>query len=78
MPVFEQFIKKTANTYNARPFKVPVNIKMMVVDAKTGKKANSKTKFAIIESFKINDNKFTNLSNKFDGGLNITNILKFY
>ena len=43
MPVFKEFIKKTANTYNARPFKVADNIKMMVVDAKTGKKANSKT-----------------------------------
>ena len=71
-------MKKTANTFNARPFKVPADIRMMVVDPKTGKKANSKTKFAIIESFKINDNKFENLSNKFDSGLNTTNILKFY
>ena len=44
---------------------------MMVVDAKSGKKANSKTKSTIIESFKTNDNKF-------DSGLNTINISKFY
>ena len=62
MPVFKEFIKKTANTFNARPFKVADNINMMVIDAKTGKKANPKTKLAIIESFKNNDNKLDNLS----------------
>ena len=78
MPVFKDFIKKTANTFNARPFKVADNINMMVIDAKTGKKANPKTKLAIIESFKKNDNKLDNFSNNFDSGLNTTNILKFY
>ena len=78
MPVFKEFIKKTANTFNARPFKVADNINMMVIDAKTGKKANPKTKIAIIESFKNNDNKLDNISNNFDSRLNTTNILKFY
>ena len=78
MPVFKEFIKKTANTFNARPFKVADNINMMVIDAKTGKKANPKTKLAIIESFKKNDNKLDNISNNFDSRLNTTNILKFY
>ena len=78
MPVFKEFIKKTANTFNARPFKVADNINMMVIDAKTGKKANPKTKLAIIESFKKNDNKLDNLPNNFDSRLNTTNILKFY
>ena len=78
MPVFKEFIKKTANTFNARPFKVEDNINMMVIDAKTGKKANPKTKLAIIESFKNNDNKLDNISNNFDSRLNTTNILKFY
>ncbi len=78
MPVFKEFIKKTANTNNARPFKVANNIKMMVIDAKTGKKANPKTKLAIIESFKNNDNKLDNISKNFDSRLNTTNILKFY
>ena len=78
MPVFKEFIKKTANLYNARPFKVADNIKMRVIDAKTGKKVNPNTKLAIIESFKINDNKSNNSYNDFDSGLNTTNILKFY
>ena len=78
MPVFKEFIMKTANTYNARPFKVADNIKMMVVDAKTGKKANSKTKLAIIESFKINNSELNRQSNNFDSRFNTTNILKFY
>ena len=78
MPVFKEFIKKTANTGNARPFKVANNINMMVIDAKTGKKANSKTKEPIIESFKIIDKISNNQLNNFDSGLNSTNILKFY
>ena len=78
MPVFKEFIKKTANSFNARPFKVADNISMMVIDAKTGEKANPKTKLAIIESFKENDNKLNNLSINFDSRLNRTNILKFY
>ena len=78
MPVFKEFMKRTANSDNARPFKVADNIKKMVVDAKTGKKANSKTKEAIIESFKKLDNNSNNLLSNFDSGLNTTNILKFY
>ncbi len=78
MPVFKEFIMKTANTYNARPFKVADNIKMMVIDAKTGKKANSKTKLAIIESFKVKNSELNRQSNNFDSRFNTTNILKFY
>ena len=78
MPVFKEFIKKTANTNNARPFKVANNIKMMVVDADTGKKANYKTKTPIIESFKKIDNKNDILNNNYDNRLDITNIVKFY
>ena len=78
MPVFKDFIKKTANSYNARPFKVADNIKMMVVDAKTGKKANLKSKNTIIESFKKIDNKSDILLNNIDSRFNTSNILKFY
>ena len=78
MPVFKEFIKKTANTNNARPFKVAENIKMMVVDEKTGKKVSSETKMAIIEAFKIIDNKSESFSENIDSRLNLTNILKFY
>ena len=51
---------------------------MMVVDAKSGKKASSQTKQAIIESFKVNNNNLNNINSDFDSGLNSTNILKFY
>ena len=78
MPVFKEFIKRTANNNNARPFKVADNIKMMVIDAKTGKKANPKTKQAIIESFKIIDDKSVGLSDNIDSRLSSANILKFY
>ncbi len=78
MPIFKEFIKKTANNNNARPFKVAENIKMMVVDAKSGKKVNSQTKQAIIESFKVNNSNLNNLNSNLDGGFNSINILKFY
>ena len=51
---------------------------MMLVDAKTGKKVNSKTKQSIIEAFKIPDIKTERLSENIDSRLNSTNILKFY
>ena len=78
MPVFKDFIKNTANTYNARPFKVADNIKMMVIDANTGEKANSKTKNSIIEAFKKIDDKSDIFTNNIDSRFNTSNILKFY
>ncbi len=78
MPVFKDFIKNTANTYNARPFKVAENIKMMVIDANTGEKVNSRTKNSIIEAFKKIDDKSDILTNNIDSRFNTSNILKFY
>ena len=52
MPIFKDFIKKAVNNYEARPFKIAKNIKMMVIDAETGKKADFGSKKTIIESFK--------------------------
>ena len=80
MPIFKEFIKNSVNNYQARPFKVAKNIKMMVVDAKTGKKADFGSKMTIIESFK--KEKIENISNIVIDGLNSNmsknNILKFY
>ena len=80
MPIFKEFIKKAVNNYEARPFKVAKNIKMMVIDAKTGKKADYSSKETIIESFKkekIENNSNTDIE---DLGYKISknNILKFY
>ncbi len=80
MPVFKNFIKKAINKNNARPFKVSDDIKMMVIDSKTGKKAKYGSKNTIIEAFKAkNFNK-----NSFDQNENLNyklydnNIFNFY
>ena len=80
MPIFKEFVKNIVNNYEARPFKVAKGIKMMVVDYKTGKKADFGSKKTIIESFK--KEKIENLSNIGIDDLNYkvskNNILKFY
>tara|TARA_Y100000590_G_scaffold8304_1_gene10400 strand:+ start:12811 stop:15153 length:2343 start_codon:yes stop_codon:yes gene_type:complete len=80
MPIFKEFVKNAVNNYQARPFKVAKNIKMTVVDAKTGKKANFGSKKTIIESFK--KEKFENEINIGIDGLiykiSKNNILEFY
>ena len=79
LPIFKEFVKNSVNNHEARPFKVAKGIKMMVVDASTGKKADSNSKNTIIESFK--EEKIAN-NNKIDidniGDVSKTNILKFY
>ena len=79
LPIFKEFVKNSVNNNEARPFKVAKGIKMMVVDASTGKKADSNSKNTIIESFK--EEKIAN-NNKIDidniGDVSKTNILKFY
>ncbi len=79
MPIFKEFVKNAVKKGDARPFKVAKNIKFLVVDKKTGKKANFDSKTTIIEAFKKN-----NLRKKFiiNDNLNLkvdkNNILKFY
>ena len=80
MPVFNYFIKKAINKSDARPFKVSKGIKLMVVDAKTGKKADYGSTDTIIEAFNIE-----NLKKKpFEEDKNLNykdsnyNILRFY
>ena len=80
LPIFESFIKNIVNKKQARPFKVPKNIKMQVVELKTGKKVNFGSKKTIIEAFKkdnlekVNNNDSINLIYK----MSKNNILKFY
>ena len=57
MPIFKNFVKKAINKKDARPFKVSDGIKMVLIDAKTGKKVNYGSKDTLIEVFKINENK---------------------
>ncbi len=79
MPIFKSFIEKAVNKADARPFKVAKNIKFLVIDQKTGKKADFGSKTTIIEAFKKED-----FSKNFGGNNNLNlkidknNILKFY
>ena len=49
LPIFKDFIKNTIKKSEARPFKVPENIIMMVVDPDTGERAKFSSKNTIIE-----------------------------
>ena len=80
LPIFKKVIEKAVNNYEARPFKVPKGIKMMVVDEVTGKKVNFLSKKTIIESFKKEK-----IENDLEIGnddmlhkISKNNILKFY
>ena len=75
---FSEFIKKAVNKSDARPFKVPENITLMVVDPATGEKAKFSSKDTIIESYKsknVSDGKVLYSNNN---RLDANNILRFY
>tara|TARA_Y100001970_G_scaffold56852_1_gene71938 strand:+ start:3315 stop:5657 length:2343 start_codon:yes stop_codon:yes gene_type:complete len=80
LPVFKSFIEKSVKKADARPFKVSKNISMVVVDSKTGKKANFNSKKTLIESFKTNkiDEKYLDDNNNLKYKVLNNNILKFY
>ena len=80
LPVFKSFIEKAVKKTDARPFKVSKNISMMVIDSKTGRKANFNSKETIIESFKTDryDEKYLDDNNNLKYKVLNNNILKFY
>jgi penicillin-binding protein 1A len=78
LPIFSEFVKKAVNKSDARPFKVPENITLMVVDPVTGEKAKFSSKNTIIESYKsknVSDGKVLYSNNN---RLDANNILRFY
>ena len=78
LPIFENFIKKAIKKSDARPFKVPEKITLIVVDPLTGEKAKFTSKNTIIESYKtknIVDGKVKYFDNN---RIDSNNILKFY
>ena len=79
MPIFKSFVKKAIKKGDARPFKVAKNIKFLVIDQKSGKKADFGSKTTIIEAFKKQDLKKNFVEND-NLNLNVdkNNILKFY
>ena len=79
MPIFKAFVKKAVKRGDARPFKVAKNIKFLVIDQKTGRKADFGSKTTIIEAFKKNSNTKNLISNNdLNLKLDKNNILKFY
>ena len=55
MPIFKSFVKNSVKKNNARPFKVPEGITMLVVNSNTGKRASYSDDSIIIEAFKQKD-----------------------
>ena len=85
LPIFKKFVESVVKKKDARPFEVPKNINLVMVDVKTGLPPNSNTRKVIYESFKQKDNFVSgleNLSNKDRLGLydseNERKILRFY
>ncbi len=78
LPIFREFIEKSVKKSEARPFKVPENMTLMVVDPLTGEKAKFNSKNTIIESYKsknvLNGKVMYSNNNRID----TNNILKFY
>ena len=73
MPIFRDFILKASKKSESKPFKIPNNISLMVVDIKTGEKADFGSKKTIIEAFKKNDKRNNEAVNK----INVNNF-NFY
>ena len=78
LPIFKNFVKTAVKKYNSRPFKVPNDIIMMVIDPKTGKKVEFDTKNTIIENYKKKDVVNNQVRNINSNNLDKNNILKFY
>ncbi len=78
MPIFKNFVKNAVKKENARPFKVPLGIKMLVVNSDTGERASYSDESIIIEAFKEKDL----INNKIQYGnveyISKENIYKFY
>ena len=78
LPIFEEFVKKGVKKSDARPFKIPDEITLMVIDPNTGNKAKFSSKNTIIESYKsknVSDGKVLYSNNN---RLDVNNILRFY
>ncbi len=79
MPIFKSFIKKAVKKSDARPFKVAKNIRFLVVDQKSGRKADFGSKTTVIEAFKKNDLTNNSIENRnLNMKIDKNNILKFY
>ncbi len=78
LPIFEEFVKKAVKKSDARPFKVPEDITLMVVDPNTGNKAKFSSKNTIIESYKSKNISRGEILYSNNNRLDTNNILRFY
>ena len=77
LPVFKHFLESTINTLEARPFKVPNDIVMMIVDQNTGQKMKFTTKNTLIENYKKKDIVNSNIQ-LLNNNIDKNKIFKFY
>ena len=78
LPIFREFVKKAVKKSNARPFKVPKEMTLMVVDPLTGEKAKFDSKNTIIEAYKSQNVMNGKVLYSDNNRLDTNNILKFY
>ncbi len=78
LPIFREFIEKSVKKSEARPFKVPKNMTLMVVDPLTGEKAKFNSKNTIIEAYKSKNVLNGKVLYSDNYRINTNNILKFY
>ena len=84
LPIFKNFMKNIVLKKDARPFKIPNGITLVMVDSKTGLPADINTKKMIYESFKSSSLDEAKLELKINEVMNIYSnkkrekILKFY
>ncbi len=78
LPIFREFIEKSVKKSDARPFKVPEKMTLMVVDPLTGEKAKFNSKNTIIEAYKSKNVLNGKVLYSDNNRLDTNNILKFY
>ncbi len=78
LPIFKEFIEKAIKKSDARPFKVPKKMTLMVVDPMTGEKAKFNSKNTIIEAYKSENILNGKVLYSDNDRLDTNNILKFY
>ena len=78
LPIFENFVKQAVKKSDARPFKVPSDIVLMVIDPLTGEKAKFTSENTIIESYKSKNVSQGKVLYSDNNRLDSKNILKFY
>ena len=78
LPIFREFIEKSVKKSDAKPFKVPDKMTLMVVDPLTGEKAKFNSKNTIIEAYKSKNVLKGKVLYSDNNRLDTNNILKFY